>query len=112
MELAADVDGDGRVDRIGWLRYGDDYWLDVSLAAADGSFDLRSSTRVAAADGDSWLLSARDLDGDGRADVVMEDERGPVQVWLSDGRGFTEASQWVRTRAGRESASSPLAAHP
>jgi hypothetical protein len=102
-ELAADVDGDGRIDRVRWRRYGDDYWLDVSLAQADGSFALRSSTRVAPVDGgEDWLLSARDLDADGRSDIVVQDGRGHARVWLSDGRGFTEAQQPALTRAAGE----------
>ena len=99
-ELAADVDGDGRLDRVSWRRYGDDYWLDVALAQADGSFAIRSSTRVAAAGGgERWSLRARDVDGDGRADIVVGDGRGHAQVWISDGRGFSEAQPRVSTWA-------------
>jgi hypothetical protein len=105
-ELAADVDGDGRLDRVRWRRYGDDYWLDVALAQADGSFALRSSTRVAAAGaGERWSWRARDVDGDGRTDILVGDGRGHAQVWISDGRGFSEApprvSTWAALANGR-----------
>ncbi|HWE28505.1 MAG TPA: hypothetical protein VHB97_10905, partial [Polyangia bacterium] len=51
---------------------------------------------VAPADrADDWTWSARDVDGDGRADLVIRQGRAPAKAWISDGRGFTEAPSAV-----------------
>jgi hypothetical protein len=92
VELAVDVDGDGRTDRVRWVRYGDAFWLDVALAGAGARRDdlaLASTTRVAPVGaGTSWSLRAADLNGDGRSDVLVRDGRGHTTAWLSDGRAF------------------------
>ena len=85
-ELALDVDGDGRADRVSLRRYGDDDWLDVALAA-DG-FAVRSSTRVVP--GAGWSLAAADLDGDGRGDVILRDGDGRAVRYVSDGLAFSQ----------------------
>jgi hypothetical protein len=94
-ELAIDVDGDGRADRVRWKRRGDDFWLDVSLAGApeaQAPFALRSTTRVA--DGGSGLsVSAADLNRDGRMDLLVRDEHGRTTAWFSDGLAFEAAAQ-------------------
>jgi hypothetical protein len=87
-QLAADVDGDGRLDRVRLGRYADAWWLDVELAR-DGGFALRSTTRVAAADAGTPLrLRAVDGNGDGKMDVLVEDAGGRTTLWLSNGEAF------------------------
>lgn len=91
-ELAIDVDGDGRADRVRWTRYDDAFWLDVALASAgapQGEMALRSTTRVApvgAAEG--WSLSAADVNRDGKMDVLVRDAGGHTTAWVSDGLAF------------------------
>jgi hypothetical protein len=88
-ELAIDVDGDGRPDRVRWTRQDDGFWLDVALAGAgNGSFAPRSTTRVAAATGWGLIVSAADVNRDGRMDVLVRDARGHTTAWLSDGLAF------------------------
>ena len=94
-ELAIDADGDGRADRVRWVRYDDGWWLDVALASATpGELALRSSTRAAAASaGDDWTLSAADLNGDGKMDVLVRDAAGHTTAWVSDGLAFGSPAQ-------------------
>ena len=87
--LAIDVDGDGRADRVRLARYADTWWLDVALESATGELALRSSTRVAAATaGDRFSLSAADVNGDGKMDVLVRDAAGRTTAWISDGLAF------------------------
>jgi len=94
-ELAIDVDGDGRLDRVRLSRHEDAWWLDVAPAGAGGqdeTFALRSTTRVAAADtGTPPRVRAVDGNGDGKTDVLVEDARGHATLWLSDGVAFEAA---------------------
>ena len=39
--------------------------------------------------GRRWSVSAADLDGDGKMDVLVRDSRGRTTAWLSDGLAFT-----------------------
>jgi VCBS repeat protein len=95
-ELAIDVDGDGRADRVRWTRQDDAFWLDVALAGAgtaQGSFAPRSTTRVAAATGWGLSVSAADVNRDGRMDVLVRDARGNTTAWVSDGLAFEADGQ-------------------
>jgi hypothetical protein len=94
-ELAIDVDGDGRADRVRWTRQDDAFWLDVSLAGAgdaQDTFTLRSTTRVAAA-GSGLSVSAADINRDGRMDLLVRDARGRTTTWFSDGLAFEADAQ-------------------
>jgi FG-GAP-like repeat len=94
-ELAVDVDGDGRADRVRWTRQDDAFWLDVSLAGegdAQDTFALRSTTRIAAA-GSGLSVSAVDLNRDGRMDLLVRDARGHTTAWFSDGLAFEADAQ-------------------
>jgi hypothetical protein len=94
-ELAIDVDGDGRADRVRWTRQDDAFWLDVWLAgsgAAQDTFAPRSTTRVAAA-GSGLSVSVADLNCDGRMDLLVRDARGRTTAWVSDGLAFEADAQ-------------------
>ena len=60
----ADLDGDGILDVLTSARTGD-AWRVVALSGADGS-------EIAALD-DAWVEAVVDLDGDGRAEVVLRE---------------------------------------
>lgn len=106
-ELAIDIDGDGRADRVRWTRHDDAFWLDVALAGpsdSHGTLVPRSTTRVVPAlDGSCWTVSAADVNSDGKMDVIVRDARGRTTAWVSDGLAFEPAAQaWPRPVATAE----------
>jgi hypothetical protein len=91
-ELAIDVDGDGRPERVRLQRHEDAWWLDVETMTAAGPA-LRSTTRVAdGAARAAWRLRAVDGNRDGKMDVLIEGAPGGAALWLSDGVAFTAAA--------------------
>lgn len=105
----ADVNGDGKADKIYWNATFDNGHARVYLATSGGSF---SGTVVSGAEGASTtggtLFYYADVDGDGKADEIAwhpSVNSGKPSVYLSDGDGtFTASSTF--TNSGASSASS------
>lgn len=92
----ADVNGDGKADKIYWNSTFDDGHTRVYLATADGNF---SPTVVSGATGSSTTAGTQfwyaDINGDGKADKALWHptlNSGKVMVYLSDGDGTFTAS--------------------
>lgn len=93
-ETFADVTGDGIVDFVGVT---EERWLEVYAGSRDGTFHRTWRRRLA---GFASVLGACDLDGDGRADLVVRegDEAQDIVVWRGSPDGsFVEA---FRSRGG------------
>src|SRR5581483_7721319 len=105
----ADVNGDGKADKIYWNATFDNGHTRVYLATGGGSF---SGTVVSGADGASTIGGTSfyyaDVNGDGKADEINWHptvNAGLPNVYLSDGDGtFTASSTF--TNSGASSASS------
>jgi len=105
----ADVNGDGKADKIYWNATFDSGHTRVYLATSGGSF---SGTVVSGTEGASTtsgtLFYYADVDGDGKADKILWHpslNSGKPAVYLSDGDGtFTASSTF--TNSGASSASS------
>jgi endonuclease/exonuclease/phosphatase family metal-dependent hydrolase len=105
----ADVNGDGKADKIYWNATYDAGHTRVYLATTGGSF---STTVVSGADGASTtggtLFYYADINGDGKSDKILWHptlNSGKPTVCLSDGDGtFTAASTF--SNSGASSASS------
>ena len=80
---SADIDGDGKLDLA--LSLANDPAVRVLFGNGDGSFPTSISTFAGK---DLWVSVARDLNGDGKADVVMGGTFGQptLQILLSTGR--------------------------
>jgi hypothetical protein len=102
-----DIAGTGYAARVRIARYGDDAWADVLAGGA-----ITSTTRLGAWR-DGATVEARDVDGDGRADLVrrlVEDGKRMTEIWLSDGRAFVPATRQAgATRSPTSTAGSPSA---
>lgn len=92
----ADVNGDGKADKIYWNATFDGGHTRVYLATLDGNF---SPTVVSGATGSSTTAGTKfwyaDINGDGRADKALWHpslNSGKVMVYLSDGDGTFTAS--------------------
>jgi len=105
----ADVNGDGKADKIYWNATFDDGHTRVYLATAGGSFSgtVVSGTEGASTTGGTVFYYA-DVNGDGKADKILWQptlNSGKPMVYLSDGDGtFTASSTF--SNSGASSASS------
>ncbi|KRF20886.1 hypothetical protein ASG90_00185 [Nocardioides sp. Soil797] len=103
--LLADIDGDGRDDLVlSWLRDLDavrsTLELELALSTGDGFAEPTSVGSVPAWSGYGEMMTAGDVDGDGRDDLVLRrtpdarsgsTPRAELHVMLSDGDGFEAA---------------------
>ena len=93
LSLTADMDGDGKADPVIWrASTGTWYWLRSSAAyslAAPGSVQWGS-----AALGDTPLLG--DVDGDGRADLIIWRSSTGTWHWITSSTGYAYASAGAR----------------
>jgi endonuclease/exonuclease/phosphatase family metal-dependent hydrolase len=100
----ADVNGDGKADKIYWNATFDAGHTRVYLATSNGSF---SSTVVSGSTGSSTTAGTQfwyaDIDGDGKADKALWHptlNSGKVMVYLSNGDGtFTASSTFSNSGA-------------
>ncbi|HEY9526797.1 MAG TPA: VCBS repeat-containing protein [Anaerolineales bacterium] len=100
---AADVNGDGTADLIAFVR--DTQWepgrYDVYVGLSTGTAFARAIKWSDFFCKESELCTAADVDGDGKADLIVfvldtqsEPDRYDVYVGLSTGTAFTRADKW------------------
>jgi len=105
----ADVNGDGKADKIYWNATFDDGHTRVYLATTGGSFSgtVVSGTEGASTTGGTLFYYA-DVNGDGKADKIVWQptlNSGKPMVYLSDGDGtFTASSTYSNSGASSASA--------
>lgn len=81
--VPADVNGDGRVDLVGWGN-------NLTVWLGDGvSFILSSSTYA----GQNSHAFPMDINGDGRTDMLLRDQSGVLSSWISTGVGFEKRGE-------------------
>lgn len=92
----ADVNGDGKADKIYWNSTFDDGHTRIYLATSGGSF---SGTVVSGTEGASTTAGTQfwyaDVNGDGKADKILwhpSDNSGKTMVYTSDGDGTFTAN--------------------
>lgn len=87
---SGDVDGDGRPDLVlatSTLPFGNDPALLAFRSLGGLRFEAARSTSVLPVLANVGSVRAADLDGDGRADVVVSSFQGSVSIWKSNGDG-------------------------
>lgn len=92
--VAADVDGDGRIDLV--TSNSDDDSVSVLFGNGDGTFLDQVKFAVGAS---PWRVSVSDVDGDGRLDLVTANEGSPRDAAGDPGPGGTVSV--LRGRGGR-----------
>ena len=104
----ADVNGDGKADKIYWNATFDNGHTRVYLATTGGSFGTVVSGAEGASTTGGTLFYYADVNGDGKADKILWHptlNSGKTMVYLSDGDGnFTASSTF--SNSGASSASS------
>jgi RHS repeat-associated protein len=90
----ADVNGDGKVDAVAYYVEAGGWWTSVAFSIGDGTFAPRINTQHdATAYSTNWKYSMADVNGDGKADVIVNyvEPSGPTgwysRVALSKGDG-------------------------
>ncbi len=95
----ADVNGDGKIDLVGYRADGSGLSMLVLLGNGDGTFGAPLATNVSSVSGDRLLelgFALGDLNGDGKPDLIVNAGNGPnpstLSIFLGNGDGTFRAS--------------------
>ncbi len=88
VSAIGDVNGDGKLDLVTGAASTSGYQISVLPGNGDGTFAAPVSTPVVLnGDGSPVVAALGDLNGDGKLDIVMANDVGPVSVALGNGDG-------------------------